>query len=235
MLNNFLRLVSANLGNGRADPGAFADLIGRLQPDVVAVQEITPRQAGALAEVLPYGDLAPSWRFVGMGIALRKPGRVRSLMLGYRHAWVADVPSGEGASVEVLNVHIRAPHLAPPWRTFRLRRGQLRAIESYLEGSPDAPRAVLGDLNSTARWPLHRRLARRLTDAAAAAARRKGRRPQRTWTPSPGIPRLFRIDHVLVRGLEVDDFHVFPIEGSDHSAVVADVRLQPQAKPRGGP
>jgi endonuclease/exonuclease/phosphatase (EEP) superfamily protein YafD len=229
MLNNSLRLVSANLRNGGADSAAFAELMSRLQPDVAAVQEITPRQARALAEVLPYGEIAPSQWFAGMGIALRRPGTVRSLRLGYRDAWVAEVAAGNGASGEVLNVHIRAPHLLPIRRTIRLRREQLHAIEAYLAESPDGPRAVVGDLNSTAQWPLYRRLVRKLTDAAAVGARRKGGRPEGTWTPSPGIPPFFRIDHILVRGLEVDDFRVAPIKGSDHRVVVADVRLRSHA------
>lgn len=232
MLNSSLRLVSANLGNGRAESAAFAELIDRLQPDVAAVQEITPHQAGALTEVLPYGELAPSQWFVGMGIALRRPGTARPVRLGYRDAWVADVAADNGASVEVLNVHIRAPHLLPPWRTIRLRREQLHAIEAYLEESPDAPRAVVGDLNSTAQWPLYRRLARNLTDAAVAPARQRGGRPEGTWTPSPDIRPFFRIDHILVCGLEVDDFRVAPIRGSDHCAVVADVRLRTDAEVR---
>ncbi|HET6277865.1 MAG TPA: endonuclease/exonuclease/phosphatase family protein [Candidatus Polarisedimenticolia bacterium] len=232
MLSNSLRLVSANLGNGTAESDAFADLMDHLQPDAAAVQEITPLQARALAGVLPYGDLAPSWHFAGMGIALRQPGRVRPLSLGYRNAWIAEVASGEGRSIEVINVHIRAPHLRPFSRTIHLRRQQLRAIEAYLATASDDPRAVVGDLNSTPRWPLYRRLARKLTDAAVVGARRSGGRPERTWTPSPGIPRLFRIDHIFVGGLEVDDFRVVPIKGSDHCVVVADVRIGSRAELR---
>lgn len=225
MLNNYLRLVSANLGNGRAEPAAFAELMSRLQPDAVAVQEISPCQAGALAEVLPHGELAPSTRFVGMGIALRRPGTARPLRLGYRDAWVSTLASREGRPVELVNVHIRAPHLRPIRRTIEFRREQLRAIEAYLARSPDSPTVVLGDLNSSQRWPLYRRLARTMTDAAAVSARRGGHRPLPTWTPSPSLPRLFRIDHVFVTGIEVGDVQVLPIRGSDHCAVVADVRL----------
>jgi endonuclease/exonuclease/phosphatase (EEP) superfamily protein YafD len=226
MLSDTLRLVSANLGNGAAEADAFADLMEHLQPDVAAVQEITPLQARALAGVLPYGGLAPSWHFAGMGIALRNPGRVRPLSLGYRNAWIAEVASAEGRSVEVINVHIRAPHLRPIGRTIHLRRQQLRAIEAYLDGASDGPRAVVGDLNSTPRWPLYRRLARKLTDAAVVRASRNGGRPESTWSPSPGIPPLLRIDHIFVGGLEVDDFRVVPIKGSDHCVVVADVRIR---------
>ena len=43
------RLLTANLANGAADPGAFADLVEAAEPDVVLVQELAPEQAEALA------------------------------------------------------------------------------------------------------------------------------------------------------------------------------------------
>ena len=198
--------------------------MAQIRPDAVAVQEITPEQARALGEVLPFGGLSPSNWYVGMGIALRQPGRVRTVGLGYREAWIAEVTSGNGTAIELVNVHIRAPHQVPLRHTFRLRREQLRAIERHVAESPLAPRALIGDFNATSRWPLYRRLARQFTDAAVASARRNGKRPQPTWRPFSRFPPILRIDHVFVRGLEVHDLQVIAIAGSDHCAVVADVR-----------
>jgi endonuclease/exonuclease/phosphatase family metal-dependent hydrolase len=78
------RLLTANLANGAADPSAFADLVEAAEPDVVAVQELAPEQAEALARVLPFGKLEPARDHHGMGIALRAPGSVRRLSLPYR-------------------------------------------------------------------------------------------------------------------------------------------------------
>ena len=52
-----LRILTGNLANGAADPQAFADLVRSYRADVVAVQELVPEQAEALAEVMPYGVL----------------------------------------------------------------------------------------------------------------------------------------------------------------------------------
>jgi endonuclease/exonuclease/phosphatase (EEP) superfamily protein YafD len=82
---------------------------------------------------------------------------------------------------------------------------------------------LVGDQNTTPRWPAYRRLASTLTDAALETARREGRRPGRTWGLRYG-PRLLRIDHALVAGVTVDDVQVLPIAGSDHHALVVDVR-----------
>jgi endonuclease/exonuclease/phosphatase (EEP) superfamily protein YafD len=223
------RLISANLWNGGADPSAFADLVERLRADVVAVQELTARQAEALARVMPHGLLEPDAKYRGMGVALRRPGKVRRIPLACRDARMAEIHVGDGPGadgvVEIINVHVQAPHSPPTWGSFRRRRLQLRGLERYLEAHPGRRRAVVGDLNATPLWPLYRRLAARLTDAAVETASRQSRRPRPTWGPWPGAPRLLRIDHALVSGLTVGDFRVVPVVGADHSAIVVDLSI----------
>ncbi len=222
-----LRLVTANLANGRAGAAAFARLVEALAPDVVAVQELGHAQADALARLLPFGVLEPVVNHTGMGIALRYPGPVTRLPLPRHDAYVAELaPPGfppDAGPVEVINTHIVAPHLMPAWRALAARRGQLRALEAYLDAAPPRLRALVGDLNSTPMWPVYRRLAARFSDAAVEAARGNGSRPRRTWGPGPGTPRLLRIDHVLVAGLVALEARVVEIEGSDHSALVVDL------------
>ena len=81
----------------------------------------------------------------------------------------------------------------------------------------------MGDFNSTPLWPAYRRIRSHLTDAAVAVAERRGRRVGRTWGPWASAPRLLRIDHGFVSGLEVEEFRVVEVFGSDHSAIVMDV------------
>jgi len=225
------RVVSANLLNGRADPERFAALIRSLEPDVVALQELGPAQADALSRVMPFARLAPARDHTGMGFALRQATDVRRLPLPHRDAWIAEVrPAGasfEGDAVEVINVHITAPHVQPAWRTLARRRGQLARLEAYLDATPRRRRVIVGDLNATPAWPVYQRLAARLRDAALEAALRDGGAPPRTWGPWPGAPRLLRIDHVFVSGLTTLDARVLPVEGSDHSAVLVDLAGEP--------
>jgi len=221
-----LRILSSNLANGKADADAFADLVEVVEPDVVAVQELAPAQADALARVLPFGKLLPRFDHLGMGIALRAPGSVRILHLPYRSALAADVPGPEDDEpIEVLNLHLAAPHVPPLLRRVRQRRGQLRGIFAHLDVTPRRHRALVGDLNATPMWRAYRRLQTRFDDGAVQAARRHGREPGRTWGPWHGSARLLRIDHVLVQGLVATDSRVLPLRGSDHSALVADLDL----------
>jgi endonuclease/exonuclease/phosphatase (EEP) superfamily protein YafD len=219
-----LRVLSANLANGAADVDGFVALIEAVEPDVVTVQEMVPEHAEALARLLPFGKLEPARDHTGMGIALRAAGSVRQFPLPYRPAYVAEVPwLTDEEPIELLNVHLAAPHVPPLVQRMSERRGQVREIAAYLDRTPRRRRALVGDLNATPLWPAYRRLRARLLDAAAEAARRGGRRPGRTWGPWPGSVRLLRIDHVLVEGLVATEMRVLPIRGSDHSALLADL------------
>ncbi|MEN8184709.1 MAG: endonuclease/exonuclease/phosphatase family protein, partial [Myxococcota bacterium] len=222
-----LRILSANLLNGGADPEALCDLIRSLNVDVAATQELAPEQAEALSEVLPFGILHPDRQHNGMGLALRWPARHDRVPLPRRDALVArlhpETWTGLSSSVEVVNIHVTAPQLPPPWQAFSQRRGQLRGLLEYLDGSPGGRCALVGDFNATPLWPLYRGLSRRLPDAACIDARRRGTRPRPTWGPTPGGPRLLRIDHAFLGNLEVEAFRVVRIPGSDHSAVVVDL------------
>jgi endonuclease/exonuclease/phosphatase (EEP) superfamily protein YafD len=221
-----LRILSANLANGRADAHAFVDLVQAVEPDVLVVQELSPRQAEALARVLPFGRLEPARRTDGMGIALRSPGSVRQLRLPYCSAYVAEVAGpDDDEPIEVVNVHLAALHVRPVIQRIRDRRHQVREVIAHLDATPRRRRVLAGDLNATPLWPVYRRLRARFDDAAEEAARRIGRRPGRTWGPWTGSVRLFRIDHVLVKGLVAMTARVLPLRGSDHSALLADLGL----------
>ncbi len=247
-MGNSLRVMSANLWSGAADCDALAGMIEALGVDVLAAQELSADQAGAIAEVLPYGVLEPHTRYHGMGVALRRPGTVDRVASPYRDVRRArlepDAWPGLSARVEILNVHIAAPHVGPLGSGWYKRRHQLRHLERYLvEGEEQgdaeerggaggerpaarrerAPQLLVGDFNSTPVWPVYRRLARHMVDAAVVVAQRRGRPVRRTWGPWSGSPRLLRIDHGFLRGLEIEEFQVLHIPGSDHSALVLDV------------
>jgi len=223
-----LRVLSANLLYGRADAGALLELVRALEVTVVAVQELGPRQAEALATLLPHGKLEPTPEGTGLGIALRHPGEVEWLPLPHRDACVARLsPSGWpglAREVEILNAHLANPVIGVP-AGWHHRRGQVAGLAAYLASAEPRPRALVGDFNATPAWPAYRRLAAELDDAAVLAAARSGRAPEPTWGPYPGSPRLLRIDHVLIDAFDVLDFRVFRLPGSDHSAVVADLAV----------
>ncbi len=226
-----IRVLTANVWNGKADPAGLAEVVERLEVDVVAAQELAPAQACALEALLPHGRLEPATDFNGAGIALRRPARLARVSLSYRDAHAAvlepvDWPELR-SPVEILGVHIMGAHVWPYWTKNRIRRAMLRALLAYLDASPDARRLLVGDLNATPLFGVYRQIARRLDDAAAQVARREGRRPEPTWGPGPDAPRLLRIDHAFVAGLQVDAVRTVDL-GADHSGLVVDISPDPR-------
>jgi endonuclease/exonuclease/phosphatase family metal-dependent hydrolase len=195
---------------------------------VVAVQELGHEQAEALSAVYPHGRLEPRTDHQGGGIALARPGEVRRLPLRERDAFRVELEPGGwpqlATSLEIVNVHVFAPHSQGGLGLLR-RRPQLQDLERHLRATPGRPRVVVGDFNATPLWPVYRRMRRLMEDAAVCVARREGERPRRTWGPRPGSPRLLRIDHGFVDGVEAEAFRVLEIAGSDHSAIVLDVAV----------
>jgi len=228
-----IRLLTANLYADRAHPEKFSELLEALAVDIACLQELGAQQAREIARVLPHGLLEPSATpgdHRGMGIAARRPLSVRRLALPRRDGRLALLAPREWpeleATLELVNVHIQAPHLFPQWRSLALRSEQLASLLPHLDAAPDGPRVLCGDFNATPLWPVYRALAARLPDLALTHARLRGGAPAATWGPWPGAPRLLRIDHVLGSGVLAASVRVLPLEGGDHSALVVDLVRQ---------
>lgn len=226
-----IRIFSGNLCWGRASSEALIELIRKHRVDVFAAQELGFENAEAISSELPHGLLEPHEHFMGMGIASRAPVETSRIPLPHRDARRAQLAPTDWPGLEqpvcLVNVHFQAPHAMRPFPSLWLRRRQAQAFEAFLLANPSEARCVVGDYNATPAWPLYRRLRRHLEDAAVHAARREGRPVRPTWGPRAGSRRLLRIDHALVRGLEVESFQVVDIPGSDHSGILFECAPRP--------
>jgi endonuclease/exonuclease/phosphatase (EEP) superfamily protein YafD len=221
-----IRVLSGNLWWGRADPEGLINLIREYQIDVFAAQELGPENAEAISSELPYGCLEPDPAYAGMGIALRQPAVYERIPVHRRDARRVVLEPAEWDGLELpldlINVHFNAPHTLRPFPSPLVRHRQASDLERFIGQNPSDTRVVVGDYNATPHWPLYQRIARQFSDAAIQAAQREGRPVEATWGPTPGSPRLLRIDHAMVRGVDVETFEVVDIPGSDHSGLVFD-------------
>ncbi len=224
-----LRILTANLYSGSADPEALVELIERLRVDVVCAQELGSKQARVLSALMPESgfDENPDRCNRGLGIFCRHRVQVERFKLVQRDGWVARLSPEDWDQlrepVEVVNVHIMAPHMWPYFPRRATRGRQLEQLLAFLDQRPRLPRAVAGDLNSTPTWPVYRRLVAGHTDAAAEAS--PNGKPPATWPnlPALGIRGLIRIDHCFLSGLSAVKSRVVPVSGSDHLGLCVDV------------
>jgi endonuclease/exonuclease/phosphatase family metal-dependent hydrolase len=231
-LGKSIRILSANLKNGGADPEAFANLVTALSIDVMAVQEVTFEQAEPLSRLFDYGEIVPDDHNVGRGLLCRHPVNISRFKMMWGFGQTVRLECADwnqlGGPVEITNLHIAAPHMRTPRPGPVLRWHQSRELDAYLErsdrgASPAPARLLVGDFNATPAWPWYRRMAKRFSDAAVEFAAKRQAPTQPTWGPRPGGPKLLRIDHGFTRGLCVEGFEVLEVVGSDHSALVIDL------------
>ena len=144
-----VRVFSGNLWWGRAEPEGLIELIRRYDVDVFAAQELGFETAEAISSVLPYGSLDPRDCFRGMGVALRYPAEVSQIPLYYRPARrvILDPGEWEGLSrpLDLVNVHIHAPHAVRPFPSILVRHRQVSGLEKFFAENPSDARLVVGD------------------------------------------------------------------------------------------
>ncbi|HEY5977961.1 MAG TPA: endonuclease/exonuclease/phosphatase family protein [Solirubrobacterales bacterium] len=228
-----LTVLSANVYRGNADPDALVDLVERIDPDVLAVQELDPAFDRALQEAgigallprkvvllkLPSLPDPPNKQKRRPGIGVYSDLGLRPLP---RRATTASsrlavrLPSGD--EIRLVNFHPLTPSLA-----YVDRWGE--TLRSLPSAGGDDPWLLVGDFNATLdQAEMRDVLDRGYRDAAETT----GNGLEMTW-PTVGLtPPLVAIDHVLAdRRLGIAGFGVEDLPGSDHKAVWSRVFVRP--------
>jgi endonuclease/exonuclease/phosphatase (EEP) superfamily protein YafD len=226
-----LRVLTFNVGQGRADLRALDALVERLHPDVVALQECA-------APPWPQFLSAPGWHVLqkeSLWLASRYPlheERIESDRgeLGYRGtiAMCCRLKTPRG-TVRVINLHLETPRdglnavFSEFWtgadrmREEIERRAKISELASELAG--EAPLTlVAGDFNMPIESAIYRRDWSRFHNAFSEVGWGWGGTKLTRWFQ-------VRIDHVLTSDdWEVDRCWLGPRLGSDHRPLIADVR-----------
>jgi endonuclease/exonuclease/phosphatase (EEP) superfamily protein YafD len=223
-----VRVMTANLLTGAADPAALVGLVRAHRVDVLALQEFTPAAEAELArlgltEMLPHQKANAEVGATGSALYSRFPLKdtgTRRNEGGFSQAYgTAEVPGGTALIIE--SAHPMSPYslaTLDSWRT---------DLMAEPPATPKGPLRVLaGDFNATLdHAPLRKLLDSGYVDAADAV----GAGLTGTWGPYDGdrIPPV-TIDHVLVdRRIGVRAVSVHPLSGSDHRPVLAVLSLPP--------
>lgn len=210
-------IFSANLLEGAASPGPLISAIRRADPDIIALQEVTPANVAALRAA---------------GVMAKRPfivGKPAIGPLGYVtiSRWPLQVIAGSGLSdgrwpeMHVLGTTMIFRNVHPRSQLHPESRVSWRTNLADIPGPRGRLRVVAGDFNATLDQRAFRALvARGYHDAGATT----GNGFKWTWVVSRS-GRLV-IDHVLVAPtIEVQHFDVVDLPGSDHNAVVTRIRL----------
>jgi len=225
-----VRLLTANLKEGSADPDRLAEL-ARDRADVILVQELPLSLAAALNTRLgssfPFRSLDAETAANGVGIWSRHPIEGSDSDPRFQQGLLTAtlrVP-GVAPAVTVASVHLTGPWPQPieDWR--REIDALPRALAAMAGAAGHRPIIVAGDFNATVDMVPFRRL---LREGFRDAAEQAGAGLVRTFPADRSVPPLIGIDHILVRNSAVSDVATVRVPGSDHLGVTATVHVPRQ-------
>lgn len=186
--------------------------------DLISVQEVGPEWAAELAQGLhtsyPYAHIEPRTNCYGIALFSRVPfAEVRTIHVDGAPFIEARFDL-DGKPVRVLAVHATSPIT---YGHFKRRNAQLAHLGASLSAQ-DTATIVVGDLN-TVPWD----------GAFKSLCRRSGLRSttdggHRTW-PRIGPFAIIPLDHVLVSPRISATLSTEEIPGSDHRAVLANLKF----------
>lgn len=222
-----LRVLSSNRYLGQADAQQLVAVVRGERVDVLSLQELTPQQVrelddAGLRELLPYRHFQPGTGGAGTGLASRHPLHPLALVPPTSMRMPAarlDLPGQR--HVDVVAAHPQIP-VGP--ETVELWQREIGALPPPLGGSGQVPRVLAGDFNATLdHTPLRVLLGRGYRDAAATTG--GGLVP--TWPMTSPSPPFAALDHVLAaETLGVGDYRTLDLGGTDHRAVLAEIRVR---------
>ncbi|KAA3642691.1 MAG: hypothetical protein DWQ07_19370 [Chloroflexi bacterium] len=247
-INNFpadaprLRVMTFNTLVISPDPQASLDVIQRVDPDVIFIQEINPRLARLLqeqmADTYPYQLLDPQDDVTGIGLLSKYPFRPSGQRLP--EGWAGEpqlvIMDWAGQEIGLLNFHMWASNPTFAYvieKKFRIREEQAQVINDLATKST-YPLIVGGDANVTSLNTAHAIMMRNLHDVWTEAGFGFGHTfpgGEADYSFVPNAPPwltpewFIRIDYILVSDdWGVQAAYLAPYDGaSDHRGVVAEL------------
>lgn len=218
-----LRIVSANVLMVNPDPtGALLELFAG-DPDLVVLQEYSPRFAEVAAvhrRTHPYTFERPEAHSFGTAVFSRWP------LEELEEQDLAGVPLvAFTLTIADRRVRMFVVHTLPPVSAGNVDRWRLQlAALAERAAAEDGPLVVAGDLNATRHHPSFRKLL--ATGGLRDAHAEIGRAAAVTWPNGVFLLPPLRLDHLLLGGAVVaEQVEEGSGRGSDHRSVKAVLRL----------
>ncbi|WP_425575909.1 endonuclease/exonuclease/phosphatase family protein [Streptomyces axinellae] len=215
-----LTVLTHNVNADNPDPAGTARSLAHSGAGVVALEEVTGRQAGVYRKGLAASH--PHHKLMGtVGLWSKYPMKdIRSvdIKMGWPRAMRATVETPKG-EVAVYVAHL--PSVRVQFRsgfTAGKRDGSAQALGDAIERDKAARVVLLGDLNGT----MNDRALAPITSQMRSAQGAAGSGFGFSW---PASFPMARIDQIMVRGVGPVSAWSLPSTGSDHLPIAARVKL----------
>ncbi len=216
-----VKILLMNVLSSNRDTEAVAEEIGRFEPDVIVLEEITPFWFSALRDLsseYPHQIHEVREDNFGIWVLSQQPLSDKYIL----HSGPAQLPTAtfiythQGKSLRVIATHPMSP--GSP-RGVQWRDKQLQEITERFRTEKDLL-LVVGDLNTTAFAPIFGQL----TDRLDLRDSRLGFGLQHSWPAWSINPFMITLDHCLVSAeVYVAERTVGSYVGSDHLPVFVEI------------
>lgn len=226
--DGYARLMTCNVYKGRADAREIVDLVRSEHVEVLALQETTDafvddlNRAG-IASYLPYAQVSSSDGVYGNGLWSASPlddpsdddvDSSASFMPGGTVSF-----NGGATQVRFVSVHTTSP-TNDYWQQWKRSLDEL----SKLRFDTSRRYVFMGDFNATYdHTPFRNILGNRFSDAS----RQAGEGLKFSWPANVDyVPSFAGIDHIVLdSGMQAGQVRTVKVDGSDHKALLAIVRV----------
>lgn len=230
-----IRVLTANIYLGQADPDQLVERARAENADVVALQELTPEaverlSAAGMDTTFPYHSLDARPYASGVGLWSRFPITSARNIPGFELAMVSARIAVDGVRADptIVVAHVSGPWPQPvdDWRRDMTKLPATMAEMSA--ASQGGCVVVAGDFNATYDMRAFRDL---LTGGYRDGAEQAGAGFTPTYPANTSLPPLIAIDHVITNRCAATSARVVPLTGSDHRALLStiEVPLEPPA------
>ncbi|HEV8317721.1 MAG TPA: endonuclease/exonuclease/phosphatase family protein [Vicinamibacterales bacterium] len=233
-----LRIATYNIHrcrglDGRTIPSRIAEVIRRIEPDVIALQEVVGASSHAAGHAEELGAQ------LGMGWVMAPARQIRGSLFGnvvlsrhpirhhaqYDLSWKTCEPRCcQRVDIAIANsvLHLYNVHLGTAFLERRYQAGRLGTIVH--DHRVGRPKIVLGDFNEWMKGLATRMLSAKLQSIDLRAHLRR----RRTY---PGVFPVVHLDHIYYEGtVEVVKLELprtrLSLMASDHLPLVADLRIE---------
>lgn len=216
-----LTVVQHNVADDNHDVEGTVDLLLAEDPDIVALEEVTPEHLRHYEAALePRFDHHATQGTVGLWsrYPITEHTRVDIRPAGIHASWdrclraVVRTPDGDMA---VYVAHLPSVRLGPRGLAANSRNRSAKLLGEAIAADPAPAVLLTGDLNGNLRDP-----------GLEPVTEQVSRKEHGFRLTFPAALPVVQLDHVLARGAEVRDLKVLPRSGSDHRPVAAHVSLR---------
>ncbi len=229
-------LMSYNLFFKNRSPNQIIQLIKRHNPDILVVQELTPKWKiqlnNSIGSIYQFKRLKSLRGTHGLGIYSKYP-IIKSRYIPKKSRPFAQVVelNIDTKKIQIINTHLASPAIAVenPDRFLSLfkkntqqRTEQFETINAEIDNNKFNAQIIIGDLNTTVYEPLYRNIQNEWSDLNST----DGSMFNFNFPNTRKLGPIIMLDYIFLRGnVNGEDFKVIQGGSSDHLAILGKVKI----------